>query len=147
MSEKKDWWDKTDIVARAVASILVPIVVGASVWLWNTESSRQSTASSMTRIAVSILTEPVDEGNDRQDPLREWAIEVLKSPDDPPVLGNEAAEVLRSRPLSSISAAMLRAAVGARTEDQEPLLDDQGISINPWESPNVDSIEEQLDQY
>jgi hypothetical protein len=48
-------------------------------------------------IAVSILTEKPEEGSVGNDPLRRWAISVLRNPQNPPVLSEAAAMELEMR--------------------------------------------------
>jgi hypothetical protein len=88
MSEPKDFWDKAEIVGK----VLVPIVVGVSVWLWNVERTKFQTTATMTQIAIGVLTgEPSENGSDA---LREWAISVLRNPSNPPELSDSAATQL-----------------------------------------------------
>ena len=99
MAEPKDKWDIADVILRG----LVPITVGVMLLFWNNQRTTQQTAATMTEIAVGILSEePKDE---QSDPLRSWAIEVLKNPSDPPTLSDDAAKLLRTENLpSTISA-------------------------------------------
>jgi hypothetical protein len=90
MSEPKDFWDKAEIVGK----VLVPIVVGVSVWLWNVERTKFQTTATMTQIAIGVLTgEPAESGSKA---LREWAIDVLRNPSSPPELSESAAAQLNS---------------------------------------------------
>lgn len=93
----KDNWDKGEIIAKAAGSIVIPIAVAISVYLWNVERSQRDTAAQMTTIAVSILTEKPEESSVGNDPLRRWAISVLRNPEDPPVLSEAAARELEMR--------------------------------------------------
>jgi hypothetical protein len=90
MSEPKDFWDKAEIVGK----VLVPIVVGVSVWLWNVERTKFQTTATMTQIAIGVLTgEPAESGSNA---LRKWAIDVLRNPSSPPELSESAAAQLNS---------------------------------------------------
>ena len=91
----KDCWDKIDIIVKA----LIPIVVALSVWVWNTEKASRDTAAQMITIATSILTAPPE--NSAPSALRQWAIDVLRSPKNPPTLTNEAAIALSKESLPS----------------------------------------------
>lgn len=93
MTNSKDWWDKAEIIGKAI----VPIVIGFTVLTWNSQRTSQQTAASMTTIAVGILSQEV--ANDQNDPLRIWAISVLQSPANPPLLSDAAAVALRDRVL------------------------------------------------
>jgi len=87
-SAPKDLWDKVDIIAKA----LIPVAVALSVLLWNSERTKRDTAAQMITIATSILTSPPE--NSAPNALRQWAISVLQSPQDPPTLTDEAAASL-----------------------------------------------------
>lgn len=93
-SEVKDWWDKSAIIISALGTILTPVIIGLSVWWWNSDRTQRETASQMISIAVSILTLPPTELDTKMSPLRSWAIDVLQNPSDPPVLSDEAAVAL-----------------------------------------------------
>lgn len=99
--KQKDWWDKIEISAKAVGAILIPIVVGVTAYLWNSERTQRNTAAAMSQIAVSVLIEEPKEFSPDVplDPLREWAIAVLQSPSNPPDLTDQAANILRQRSL------------------------------------------------
>lgn len=89
----KDAWDKFDIVVRA----LIPGVVALSVYVWNVERTSRDTAAQMISIATSILTAPPNQS--APSALRQWAIAVLRSPQDPPLLTKEAAIALEKETL------------------------------------------------
>lgn len=94
MAEEKDGWDKADITLKAVT----PIVVAIALLVWNNQQSELQMASTMTGIAVGVLSE--EPKGDGRDPLREWAISVLQNPSSPPVLSDEAASQLRATNLA-----------------------------------------------
>jgi hypothetical protein len=96
----KDCWDKALIAGQIVGSILIPVVVGISVWSFNSERTQRDTAAQMVSIAVSVLTVPADENLIGENALRQWAIYVLQNPDDPPALSDEAAQLLLTDKLS-----------------------------------------------
>lgn len=87
MAEPKDFWDKADIVLRAI----VPIAVGLMILAWNSQRTTQQTAAAMTEIAIGILAENPVEGSNA---LRHWAIQVLRDPGNPEKLSDEAAKQL-----------------------------------------------------
>ena len=87
---EKDVWDKVDIVGRA----LIPVIVALSVLFWNSERTARDTAAQMITIATSILTTPPDQS--APSALRSWAIEVLRFPENPPTLTDEAATALKT---------------------------------------------------
>lgn len=89
MSKPKDCWDKAEVLGK----IVVPIAVGLLLLAWNNQRTTQQTSAAMTEIAIGVLSEePAEDGGDA---LRDWAIAVLQSPDDPPRLSDEAAMELR----------------------------------------------------
>lgn len=94
----KDLWDKIEVLAKLIGAVLVPAIIAGSVYFWNSERTLRDNASTMTSIAVSILSQEreVDaEGVVGIDPLRNWAVTVLQQPNNPPVLSKEAARALR----------------------------------------------------
>lgn len=95
-AKPKDFWDKIDIVARAA----IPAIVAFSVWLWNAERTARDTAAQMITIATTILAAPPDKP--APSALRDWAIDVLQSPENPPTLDDEAAQALRMEGLPFI---------------------------------------------
>jgi hypothetical protein len=90
----KDCWDKVSILFTGATGVVVPIVVGLSVYFWNTERTSKESAAQMVTIAIGVLTEEPKEGND---PLRVWAIEVLKDPTSITPLTDDAGEALLLR--------------------------------------------------
>lgn len=89
----KDFWDKLEISAKFLGAVLVPAAVATSVYLYNSQSSTLQSKTSMTNIAIEVLTSTHPNATiDRT--LRKWAVEVLRSPDDPPKLTPEAATEL-----------------------------------------------------
>ena len=91
----KDNWDKLDIIGKA----LIPVAVALSVLWWNSERTSRDTAAQMITIATSILTATPDTATPNA--LRDWAIEVLQSPENPPKLTDEAAAALSKETLPS----------------------------------------------
>lgn len=91
---RKDNWDKAEIVGK----VLLPVLVAIVAYFWNHERTRQETSSAMTSIAVGILSVPV--GDSSSNALRSWAISVLQSPNSPPPLTDEAARVLELEALT-----------------------------------------------
>ncbi len=88
MIKSKDFWDKADIILRA----MVPVAVGVLLLLWNNQRTAQQTSATMTEIAIGILSEKPEGGSSNA--LRKWAIEVLRNPSDPPLLTDSAALTL-----------------------------------------------------
>jgi len=89
---EKDVWDKTEIVGKTIGAVLIPTIVALAVYIWNSERTKQQTASSRVQMAISILEQSSAEVDNRA--LREWAIAALNSPSDPPPLQGAAAEQL-----------------------------------------------------
>ncbi|MCB5200847.1 hypothetical protein LGQ03_16540 [Loktanella sp. TSTF-M6] len=100
-TNQKDWWDKTEVLSKLIGALLIPVIVAVSVWVWNSERTLQQTSSTMTQIAVGILTGPP---SPETQPLRAWAISVLQTPDAPPALSDEAALALQGTELAVITA-------------------------------------------
>lgn len=103
----KDVWDKLDILGRAA----IPVIVALSVYLWNSERTSRDTASQMIAVATAILTAPPEQS--APSALRGWAIAVLQSPHDPPLLTEAAAlalqkEALPSQPWGTVDPEKLR---------------------------------------
>ena len=88
MSETKDCWDKFDILVKP----LIAVIAAVALFVWNNERTQQQTVATMSQIAVGILSSEVEAG--ANDPLRKWAVEVLKNPSSPPKLSTEAADAL-----------------------------------------------------
>lgn len=93
MEDSKDCWDKIEIIGK----VTVPIAVGVLILVWNNQRTSQQTAASMTQIAVSVLSQEVEDS--KIDPLRDWAVAVLQNPSNPPTLSDEAAAQLRTSAL------------------------------------------------
>lgn len=91
--KSKDGWDKADVLAK----FAIPIAVALSVLFWNQQRTVANTSSAMIEIAVGILSD--QPSGSENDPLRDWAVSVLKRPNDPPALSKAAAEALESEPL------------------------------------------------
>ena len=93
MPEPKDCWDKVEVLGK----IVVPIAVGAMILVWNSQRTTQQTSATMTDIAIGVLSEQPAEGEGGA--LRNWAIAVLQSPENPPRLSEKAAFELRTERL------------------------------------------------
>lgn len=105
----KDRWDQLDIISKALAGVLIPIVLGYSVYAWNAsrtrseadandQRTRSETATNMLAVAVGILKNPVPTDKAGK-ALRDWAITVMQNPSNPPMLTEAAAKDLASEPL------------------------------------------------
>ncbi|MCA1337474.1 hypothetical protein [Pseudooceanicola marinus] len=94
MIDNKDIWDKAEICGKVIGAILIPIVVGASVFHWNTERTRRNTTAAMLEIAVGIIEKPRRNDYVGPEPLRQWAVDVLMSPTSPPPITPEVADRL-----------------------------------------------------
>lgn len=93
----KDIWDKFEIVGKVAGAVAIPIVLGFATVYLDERISQRERASEMTKLAISILTsKPTDKDGQ---PIREWALSVLTSPDSPPAMSEEAIEALRQKPL------------------------------------------------
>lgn len=93
MATPKDLWDKLDIISR----LIIPILIAASVWLWNHEKTKSENAARMLEIAVSILSSD-SSAQDEPDPIKLWAVKVLQDPTSPPPLSLQAAAQLSGDP-------------------------------------------------
>jgi hypothetical protein len=87
----KDIWDILDVVGKFV----IPAAVALIAYLWNTEATRRNTATQMIGIATAILSQPPEK--ETPDALRDWAVDVLGSPANPPSLSPEAMEQLKAQ--------------------------------------------------
>lgn len=104
-NKEKDAWDKIDIAAKVLGTILVPTAIAIIALTWNIERTERQTASDMTQIAVSILTgAPSPETT----PLRLWAISVLQAPKNPPLLSTDAADALKNQQLPTLTSDSLK---------------------------------------
>ncbi len=94
--------------------MLIPIVLGYSVYAWNAnrttseaaanvQRTRSETATNMLAVAVGILKNPVPTDKAGK-ALRDWAITVMRNPSDPPPLTDAAAIDLASEPLPVLAA-------------------------------------------
>ena len=99
--EQKDIWDKFEVIGKVAGAILVPIAVASSVFIWNAQRTKQETTATMTQIAISILREEPAEDGASADPIRLWAIDVLKNPSSPPPLSPRAEIALQEGRLPS----------------------------------------------
>jgi len=97
-----DRWDKAEIAGKVAGAVLIPVTLAVAAWFVNTELTARGQAARMTEIAVGVLTLEPSEDPDTNDPLRDWAIEVLQNPSDPPPLSDEAAEALRTKERLSV---------------------------------------------
>lgn len=92
---EKDLWAKAGIFGK----ILVPVLVAGTVLIYNSQANNKATATQMTFIAIGILSgEPTEDGSD--DPIRNWAVEVLQNPGLITPLSHYAALKLRYKPLT-----------------------------------------------
>ena len=87
----KDAWDKGDVVGKFV----IPVVVAITALVWNGKANDRATATQMVGIATAILSQPPE--NETPDALRDWAVDVLGSPANPPTLSREAMEQLKEQ--------------------------------------------------
>lgn len=117
MSEK-DIWDKAEIVSK----FLVPLVVAISVLIWNGQRTRADTSATMIKIALGVLQSDIDPKKPDA-ALREWAIEVMRNPDSPPRLSEQAALELSSYPFDWMFAPSWRFIPGLPDEKFSELLE------------------------
>jgi len=87
------WWERASVVADIFAKVAIPLLVAFAVQWWSSARSNDEAARSMVQIAVGILME---DPKPETASLRSWAIDVLRSPEDPPKLSDSAAEELKS---------------------------------------------------
>lgn len=116
---KKDIWDKLEVLAK----VLIPVVVGISVYVWNHERTHANASAAMVEIAVGVLT-AVPKGDDDNDPLRGWAVSVLLEPGDPPPLTGPAAKTLRTTQLPSLRY--------AKVNKKGPAGEFKGMDASDW---------------
>lgn len=111
-SADKDKWDKLDVIFKAIGGVLIPLLIGYSVYAFNQSRTMQEakvnevrirleTASSMLQIAVGILQQPAPTTASGK-ALRSWAISVMRSPSEPPPITEEVALALAKDPLPPI---------------------------------------------
>lgn len=87
----KDCWDKADVIGK----YFIPVAVAGTVLGWNVEATKRTTATQMVGIATAILSQAPE--NETPDALRDWAVDVLGSPTDPPVLSSAAMAQLKAK--------------------------------------------------
>ncbi|WP_159089334.1 hypothetical protein [Tateyamaria sp. Alg231-49] len=89
----KDFWDKFEIGGK----VALPVVVALAALYLNDQVSQREVSGRMIELSISVLaSDPIyDEGEARVDPLRDWAVNVLRHPDNPPTLSRGAATELR----------------------------------------------------
>lgn len=90
----KDNWDIFEIVVKSLGAVLVPGVIAYSVYSFNQQANQRTTAAQMTSIAVGILTSEVGTMTPAGDPLRLWAVDVLRNPTQITPLDDAAAKQL-----------------------------------------------------
>ncbi|WP_299734611.1 hypothetical protein [uncultured Roseobacter sp.] len=95
----KDVWEKAEVIGKIVGAVLVPTVIGLSVLVYNQQASQRDMAARMAQIAVGILTEAPLADASESDPLRSWAIEVLRNPTEITPLSSSASKELYFRTL------------------------------------------------
>lgn len=80
MAEKKDVWDKSEVVAKLLGVTLIPVVVAATAYFLNAQVSVRQSNTEKSKVAVDILSVPIssDEASET-DPLRRWAVNALSS--------------------------------------------------------------------
>lgn len=137
----KDNWDKIEIGAKIGGSILIPIVVGVSVAVFNYNASKRATAAQMTNIAVGVLMAPIEENSSGKSALRTWAIDVLKKPGEVVPLTEDAATQLYfdslpnfSPRMSEFDAASLAASI---TEAWDALDEYKSLAEESEDKPSV----------
>ncbi|MEO1607094.1 MAG: hypothetical protein AAFU34_17415 [Pseudomonadota bacterium] len=105
--EPKDWWDKFEIAGKVAGAVAIPAVLGLAAVYLDDRISQRERASELMALAIDILTgQP---SVDDIEPIREWAISVLGSPEAPPPMSAEALDALRQQPLPSRSRLETRA--------------------------------------
>lgn len=78
MADPKDWWDKSEIVAKLLGVTLVPVIVASTAYLLNGQISERQANTEKGKLAIELLSVPavVDDGTG-VDPLRKWALSAL----------------------------------------------------------------------
>ena len=72
MSNQKDNWDKTDILAK----VALPIIILVATLVYNNQLNYRQQSAAMVEIAVGVVSEaPSDDS--QTNALRDWAIDKL----------------------------------------------------------------------
>ncbi len=76
----KDWWDKTEIVAKVAGAVAIPLMIAYIAYAWNSQRTEQQTITARVELALAVLREQnLENGSD--DKLRAWAERVIQTPD------------------------------------------------------------------
>ncbi|MBL3704640.1 hypothetical protein GI582_18235 [Sulfitobacter sp. BDSS02] len=93
MAEAKDWWDKLEIIGK----VALPVVIAAATIWFNSQVSERQQNADMVSIAVEVLSQATEQN----DPLRDWAVDILVIQGN---LASEAAAELKNDPSRVIAA-------------------------------------------
>jgi hypothetical protein len=102
---EKDIWDKVEVVGKIAVGLVVPVTIAIVAYLLNDQISQRARSAEMTRIAIGVLQQEPEESAalSGADPLRDWAINVLRDPSSDHNLNEEAAAALRLKRLVGFS--------------------------------------------
>ncbi len=85
--DAKDFWEKLEIYSKFIGAAIIPVVVAASVFVWNDLRKKREVPVLTFGVAVDVLGMRPILGSDGNDALRKWATEVLNNPMSAPGLG------------------------------------------------------------
>lgn len=77
MAEKKDGWDIFEIITKAVAAILIPVVIYLAGQSFNNAQRDTERDLELVKIATDILRAPTQGTSDSMMALRKWAIDIF----------------------------------------------------------------------
>lgn len=89
-SDRKDLWDKGDVLGRILSLLLIPIVLAVLGDAVNRSIKKGEADEKLVAMAVGILKSPPNTQDIRNPALREWAVKVINARLD--VKMNEAAQ-------------------------------------------------------
>lgn len=133
-SKEKDDWDKLEIFAKSVGALLIPVIVAASVYLWNFQRTEEVKNSNFVDLAVKILSQPPASENPDDLALRSWAAKVLASPENPPSFGAAEQQAIASLSFALGSALTTDVLVRPPKPSQETIaaIKEHDIELAKW---------------
>jgi len=117
--------------AEIAGKVVIPISIAIIASNWNAERTKTEASLEMIKIAVNVVR---SEPNPGTDPLREWAILVLKDPTNPPPLTGAASAFIQVNALPGPGTAMgtgFAPSIGAFPEVDAPMAPDPNIDLLP----------------
>ena len=79
LDTRKDFWGSMDQIARSLATIAIPIILAVVGWRVEARLRSVATNQEYVKLAVSVLTQPVSDTEDRISVLRPWAVDLLQA--------------------------------------------------------------------